>query len=363
MKKTINISTILMLLILNFYAIDSFATQSNISNSIIEELNNISIQTSKTTVNPNEEVTVNINFGTELDLYRFEIAYDDAIFEYVSAEGGNATDISDRIIVLSDDSAASLTARNSISVTFKAKSDIITSNPTEFMITATNLANSVSTIEYEDITVPIVKNVMVEPQYVDYSFQFEYTGEIYAEENKDIKISYSSTMGKPYARARLIAEAETPEGATVKLVGIDEYRLEHNIIQSGWGNAQGYAIGGKDVSQVLNVEGTFSKPGTYNITLKLIDRENSDKVIAEETFNILVEEMMIQGSTNTNVTNGTVGEATNIITGNTSSTATNNIANTSTPTELPKTGINLYGVIVIILVGMLGFFVYQNRRK
>lgn len=363
MKKRISIFSIAILLILSLFQIEVFASQPNASESIIERLENINVQTSKTTVNPNEEVIVAIDFGAELDSYNFEIAYDEAIFEYVSAEGGRATQISNKIIVSSDDSAASLNTRKDIKIVFKAKSDIITSNPTEFMITASRIANTSNSVRYEDIVVPIIKNIMVEPQYVDYSFDFKYTGDIYAKESKEIELSYSSAMGKPYARARLIAEAKTPENATVRLLGIDEYQMEHDIIQSGWGNAQGAPIGGKEVSQVLNVEGIFSKAGNYDITLKLINRENSDEIIAQETFNITVKDEAIVDETNTAVNNQVVGSATNNVTGNFTNNSTNTITNTATPTQLPKTGINVYATMVLILVVLLGFYVYQNRKK
>lgn len=65
-------------------------------------------------------------------------------------------------------------------------------------------------------------------------------------------LSYSSPMGRYYEHARLIAEATTPSDANVQLLATDESSLEHDIIDSGWGDAQGYKIGGKDVSQDTN---------------------------------------------------------------------------------------------------------------
>ena len=49
------------------------------------------------------------------------------------------------------------------SVTFRAKPDITTSNPTEFTITGEGLSNSDASVTFDDITIPIVKNVTVEP--------------------------------------------------------------------------------------------------------------------------------------------------------------------------------------------------------
>ena len=49
-----------------------------------------------------------------------------------------------------------------MSVTFRAKPDITTSNPTEFTITGEGLSNSDASVTFDDITIPIVKNVTVD---------------------------------------------------------------------------------------------------------------------------------------------------------------------------------------------------------
>ena len=231
-----------------------------------------------------------IEFGQDLGAYTFDIAYDNNIFEYVSAEGGTANDTSTKVRVTFYDSSGGTNPRTNMSVTFRAKADITTSNPTEFSVTAEGLANADASVSYDDITIPIVKNVTVEPEYIDYTLKLEHTGEIIKGEAKEMTLSYSSPMGKYYEHARLIAEATTPGTGNVTLIGKDQAQLDHDIIQSGWGDAQGYKIGGKDVSQVLNVNATFSEAGEYSITLKLIDRDNSDNVIAEETFAFTVLE-------------------------------------------------------------------------
>ena len=68
----------------------------------------------------------------------------------------------------------------------------------------------------------------------------------------------------------------------------DTAGLEHDIKDSGWGDAQGYKIGGKNVSQTLQTKAIFSKAGDCKITLKLIDRDNSDSIIAEKVFSFSV---------------------------------------------------------------------------
>ena len=53
-----------------------------------------------------------------------------------------------------------------------------------------------------------------------------------------MKLAYFSPMGKYYENVRLIAEATTPQNANVKLLAQDQSNLEHDIIQSGWGDAR-----------------------------------------------------------------------------------------------------------------------------
>lgn len=338
MKKIISTITMLLLLTLVIFTGNSYAAA----------LTSVSVDTDKTLVHPGEEVKVTMNFGEDLGAYTVDVAYDDAIFEYVSVEGGTSNDTGDKVKVTYFDSTGGTNPRTNMSVTFRAKSDITTSNPTEFSLTAEGLANADASVTYDDITIPIVKNITVEPQYVDYTLKLEHTGDIIKGEEKEMTLSYSSSMGRYYEHARLIAEATTPAGATVKLIGTDQASLEHDIIQSGWGDAQGYKIGGKDFSQVLNVRGIFSEAGDYTITLKLIDRDNSDNVIAQKEFNFTAVEK--QTATTPSEPSGTV---------------TPSVENTTpvTPTELPKTGINLYIPIIFVLVVLLSSYVYFNRKK
>lgn len=343
MKKIISIMIMLTLFTVVFFTGNSYAAS----------LDTIHIQTDKTTVRPGEEVKVTIEFGQNLGAYTFDISYDNHIFDYVSAEGGTANDTSDKIKVTYYDATGGSNPRTNMSVVLKAKSDITTSNPTEFTVTGEGLANADASVTFDDITTPIVKNVTVEPEYVDYTLQLEHTGNVIQKQEKEMTLSYSSPMGRYYEHARLIAEATTPTGANVKLVGKDEKLVEHDIIESGWGDAQGYKIGGKDVSQVLKVNGLFSEAGNYTITLKLIDRDNSDTVIAQQSFNfsVLTEETTTPEQNEPEVTipeqNEQVEEA----------------KKEETPTKLPKTGYNLSIPIVIILAIILCFYVYYNKRK
>lgn len=338
MKKLISILIIISLLIIVTFSGCSFAVS----------LDAINVDINKTTVRPGENVTLTIEFGTDLGSYTFDIAYDDNIFEYVSTDGGTASDTTDKVRVVYYDSTGGSNPRTNMSIIFKAKEDITTSNPTELTVTGEGLANADASVNYDDITSPIVKNITVEPEYIDYTLKLDYTGKITKDEEKEMTLSYSSPMGRYYEHARLIAEATTPSGATVQLLGTDSGQLEHDIIQSGWGDAQGYKIGGKDVSQVLNVRALFSHEGEYSITLKLIDRDTSDSTIAEKTFsfNVLAEETTVPQQPVETPEQGVTEERPE-----------------KTPTELPKTGKNIYGVIMAIIIVLTSIYIYNRKRK
>lgn len=348
MRKIISSIILLMAITILMFSVNSYAV-------LLDEVN---VQVDKQTVRPGENVTVNINFGESLGAYTVNVSYDNKLFSYVGVEGGTANDTSDKVKVVYFDQTGGESPRTSAKITFKALETITTSNPTEFTVTLEGMANNDASITFDDITTPIIKNVVVEPEFLDYSFKLEYTGDIIENEAKDIKLSYSSSSGKHFEKARLVATATTPEGATVQLIGIDNENLKHDIIQSGWGDAQGYEIGGKDFSQVLNLQGTFSKSGPYTITFKLIDRANSDTVIAQNTFNITVSEKETKPTTQEEAVGGIKNE-------NTQTTAEQQTTNTTseTPTKLPKTGTNIYIPIGMILFSLIGAFIINNKKQ
>lgn len=340
MKKIISIFTIIILLTLILLCTTTFAAT----------LDAININVDKTTVRPAEEVNLTVEFGEELGAYTFDIAYDNNIFEYVKVDGGTANDTNTKVRVTYYDQTGGSNPRTNMTITFRAKSELTTSNPTEFTVTAEGLANADASVTYDDITTPIVKNVTVEPEYVDYELKLEYTGEIVKEEEKVMTLSYSSPMGRYYEHARLIAQETTPEGANVQLLASDQANLEHDIIDNGWGDAQGFKIGGKDVSQVLQTRAIFSNEGDYTITLKLIDRDNSDQVIAEKTFNFNVKETATPEQPP--VTNPEKPE-----------TITPEQNGNQAPTKLPKTGVNIYISTIMILILLVGSYAYYNKKK
>lgn len=341
MKKIISLFIMITLLSVLIFTGNTYAAA----------LDTIDVQTSKTTVRPGEEVKVTIGFGQPLGAYTFDVSYDNNIFDYVSAEGGTDNNTGDKVKVTFYDATGGTNPRNDMSVTFCAKADITTSNPTEFLVTGEGLANPDASVQFDDITTPIVKNVTVEPAYQDYVLKLEHNGEIVKDEEKAMNLSYASPMGRYYEHARLVAEATTPAGATVQLLANDQSNLEHDIIQSGWGDAQGFKIGGKDVLQSLQTRAIFSQAGNYTITLKLIDRDNSDQIISQASFPFTVLEMATPIPPQNN--QPTVEQTPEI----------EEVKPDETPKKLPKTGNNLYIPIVILLMVLVSSYLYYNKKK
>ena len=350
MKKIISV-VILSLIIVTL----GFAGNVNAAS-----LDTITLDTNKEIVNPGQEVTLNINFGKDLGSYTFDIAYDNNLLEYVNVEGGTPSDNGTRVRVAFYDSSGGTNPRNNMKITFRAKTGITTSNPTELSVTAEGLANNDASEQYDDITTPIVKNITVEPVYEDYKINLSYEGKIIQNEEKDMKLEISSNMGRYYEHARIIAEAVTPEGGQVTLKGIDEQSLEHDIIQSGWGDPQGEKIGGANVSKILNLKANFTKAGNYTITINLIDRDLSDSIIASKTFDINVLETEGQIEDNENQEGNNVNEEKNEIKNEEKIEENNNEENL--PKTLPKTGRNIFIPAVILIIG-IAIITYIVKKK
>ena len=353
MKKFLSIISLISILFFTLFINKSFANQ---------QLDSVTLDVNQSTVHPGETVTLTINFGVELGSYTFDVAYDNSLLEYVSCEGGTPSDNGTRVRVTFYDSSGGTNPRTSMSVTFKAKEGIITSNPTDLSVTAEGLANKDASVQYDDIGIPIVKNIVVEPIFEDYNITLSYSGDIIANQDKAMTLTISSRLGKNYEHARIVAEATTPDGGQVTLKGTDEQQLEHDLIQSGWGDASGYELGGQNVNKTLALTGNFTKAGSYSIKIKIIDRDSSDSEIASKTFDLTVLDETSSGSNNDeNITGNIVNNTTN-----TPSTTDNSIINNATeenlPKTLPKTGRNLYIPIIIAIV-IISIAIYASKRK
>ncbi len=338
MKKMVSIVAIFLVLFLLSFSINVYA----------ETLDNVTTSVDKEIVHPGETVKVTVNFGQELGAYTVDVAYDSNLLEYVSFEGGTQNDNGSRIRVVFHDETGGSNPRSSMSVTFRAKENIITSNPTELKITANGLAGPTASPSYDAIDTPITKTITVEPSYADYDIDLKYTGDIIKNQEKDMKIVVSSSMGRSYEHTRILAEATTPEGETVKLLGIDNDMLEHDIIESGWGKDEGDPIGGKDVVKELDVRGLFSGAGEYSIILKLINRDESDNTIASKTLNISVKDEETQTPTqdNNNQDNNQIAQE------------------NQKPSSLPKTGSTVYYIVLPAIVTIIAAsYLYVNKKK
>lgn len=355
MKKMVSIISIFLVLFLLTFSINVYA----------ESLDTIDISTDKQTVHPGETVTLTVDFGTQMGSYGVNVDYDDNLLEYVSTEGATGNNTGTNVITEYHYNASSgEDPSTSMSITFKAKEGIITSNPTDLSVTITGMANPDASVSYDDITTPIIKNVVVEPIYVDYDIALNYTGDIIKEEEKDMKLVISSSMGKNYEHTRILGEATTPTGETVKLLASDEQGLEHDIILSGWGDASGDPLGGKDVIKELDVRGLFSGAGNYTITLKIIDRDDSDAEIASETFDIEVkDEAAVVPPAEENPSETEIPP----VEENPGETVTppaeepTEIAKQE-PTTLPKTGNTIYFVILPIIAILSVAYVVLSKK-
>lgn len=350
MKKILN--TLLILSI-----IFAFILLFNTNTVQAAALDDIEISTNKDTVNPGDTVTLTITFGKPLGAYTFDIAYDNNLLEYVETDGGTPNDNGTRVRVVFYDSTGGSSPKESMSITFRAKEGIITSNPTDLAVTAEGLSNPDASESYDDITTALEKNIVVEPRYEDYTFDLSYTDLLIENVEKEMVISLTSSMGRNYDHARIIAEAVTPDGGNVQLKGTDETQTEYDLIDSGWGDPSGYAIGGQNVNKVLNLRGIFDKAGTYTLTFKLIDRDNSDTVIAEDSFQVTVgtiETTPPEEEIPENGTEGTTGEE---------NVAGENATEENLPAQLPKTGMNIYIPIAVVLIAIVSTSLYFIMKK
>ena len=350
MKKILN--TLLILSI-----IFAFILLFNTNTVQAAALDDIEISTNKDTVNPGDTITLTITFGKPLGAYTFDIAYDNNLLEYVETDGGTPNDNGTRVRVVFYDSTGGSSPKESMSIIFRAKEGIVTSNPTDLAVTAEGLANPDASENYDDITTALEKNIVVEPRYEDYKFDLSYTGAPIENVEKEMVLSLTSSMGKNYDHARIIAEAVTPDGGNVQLKGTDETQTEYDLIDSGWGDPSGYAIGGQNVNKVLNLRGIFDKAGTYTLTFKLINRDNSDAVIAEDSFQVTVgtiETTPPEEEIPENGTEGTTGEE---------NVAGENATEENLPAQLPKTGMNIYIPIAVVLIAIVSTSLYFIMKK
>ena len=328
-------------------------------------LNSVTVNISKDKIEPGEEVKVDINFGTELGAYTFDIAYDNSIFEYVKSEGGTENDNGTRVRVTYYDSTGGTNPRTNMYVVFKAKEDITSTNPTNFSITAEGLANSDASQEYDDITQAIEKQITVEPNYKQYNIDLEYTEKLIKDKDIDLKLVTKSSMGKNYDNLMTKAEIiSKPQNANIKLTAMKDNSNEINMIETGYGSTKGFSLGGKNAHHEINMKANFDTTGEYKIKFSILDKDSSNAVVVEKEFTLnVIEENTNVSDTENNADNEDNSENNNP--NNSNDNQNSNINNEEElPKELPKTGMTQYVYIIAIISLLLsGYIVNKNLKK
>ncbi len=301
------------------------------------KLDSAEINLSKVKIAPGEEVVLTTSFGRALGAYTVTVQYDKDVFDYVRSDGGEASNQDGKVILTYYYSQNQGNPRTSATITFKAKTTIYADTPTDFSVTLTGLSNPDNSEEYEDITEPFKKDILVQPKYVNYNLKLEYTGIILPNLEKNMNLITESSLGKNYDHVRLIATVtKTPsKNSTVKLLALDDEDAQVDLLHSGWGEEGGYKLGGKDVKQVLALRGEFSEIGNYTIHVKLIDRDNEDKTIAEKDFNIKVGEEEVREE---------------------------ETSKEKVPTTLPKAGGIANTAITIIFITIAAAYLYLTKK-
>ena len=180
----------------------------------------------------------------------------------------------------------------------------------------------------------------------EYSFELNYTGMITENEPKQADVKLIGKNGTLYSKVIIKIDVEGPEKP--KITAKDTSGIEHDIVDLGyWGPQQGFAVQG-DFTNTTPVTATFYKAGNYKITLSLINLENSNSVIVERTFDIVVNEKEQVANNTTN----------NVI--------SNNTTNNTSIEELPKTGMSVFEYIILICIAVIALSIlgiYIKKRK
>ncbi len=326
----LKISLILSLLIFTVFSLTNYSSAA--------PLTTITTSLSSSTVAPGENVTVNVDFGSNMGAYTVDVAYDSSLFDYVSSNGGTVNNDGTKVRLFFFDATGGTSPRTDMSVTFKAKNNLINTNPTSFNITANGLANSDASVSYDDIVTPIVQNVTIMPNYESYNISLDYAGNVVKDEAKDMKLSITSSLGESFSNTRVIAEMTTTSSGTATLTAIDSTNTTVDILADGFGSTAGDSIGGINVSKQIDLEGMFTENGTYTLTFKLIDKTNGDAVISQNSFNITVADEIV-------VTPPTEPAP-------------------EIPEELPKTGVTIYAYIIpVIGILILSLIILVIKKK
>lgn len=309
-------------------------------NCFAESLENLKIDLDKNIVHPNEEVTLKIDFGRNLSEFEINIAYDRNLFTYYSANKDiNLYDNGD-IASITYPTMSTKEPVSEIEITFKAKEQIQTTNPTDLKVTIQNIKDSSSGELLENPILPIENKLIVEPIYKDYQFLLEYDDALIPNKDINMKLILKSDMGQIYKNAKIYATITNEVEGEVQMNATDLLGNDYNILKDGFGGKYGESIGGLNVSKELNLNTRFSDIGNYKVLFELRDLNNSDFVIASQTFNLKVEDEM----QTLNSSNGLSSEE--LKTEEKIESNKNEVV--YKPTTLPKAGSTIYFLILPI---------------
>ena len=138
---------------------------------------------------------------------------------------------------------------------------------------------------------------------VGYRFAFEVTAPTSMrvnEENTTTSVRLYAVEGndKAYSNARINIEVEKPDGSNPQFIAKDEATgTEWNVLDYGYFGPEGGFPVSADYDITTNfAKVSFDQTGTYTVTLKLVDRNNGDAVLAETTNTIQVTRRSSGGS-------------------------------------------------------------------
>ena len=175
------------------------------------------------------------------------------------------------------------------------------------------------------------------------SFDISYEGNVKVNEEKNATIILEGNNTPLHSNVRVKVDIEGP--ATPKVLATDSLGTEIDIAQEGyWGPEAGFAIGGTFKNETP-IKATFTKAGTYTITLNLLDVQNNNDILAGSVFTIEVVD-------DTPIVNETVNET------------INEIVNEPMQ-ELPKTGTSLIEYVIYAAILFVVIYIgYQiSKRK
>lgn len=171
------------------------------------------------------------------------------------------------------------------------------------------------------------------------SFDISYEGTVKVNEEKNANIILAGNNTPIHSNVIVKVDIEGP--AKPKILATDSLGTEIDIAKEGyWGPNAGFAIGGTFKNETP-IRATFTKAGTYTVSLNLLDVQNNNDILAGRVFTIEVVD-------DTPVVNETVNQIVN-----------------QPQEELPKTGTSLieyviYAAILFVVI-YIGYKI--SKRK